>query len=145
MYYYLGDVMRYMDISFNNILLDEISYKKYENILSYDISYETIVCAKPLRIRFDEIDGFIKIYDEIIYLVSRDYERYNAIYDGIQYFINEKGGIINSIKHNFAGIRIDWYNSLPTEKMLTCHNVIILKKSIVNKNKNDYYENIFLA
>ena len=25
--------------------------------------------AKPLRIRFDEIDGFIKIYDGIRYLI----------------------------------------------------------------------------
>ena len=31
------DVMRYIDISFNNILLDGKSYKKYQNILIYDI------------------------------------------------------------------------------------------------------------
>ena len=28
--------------------------------------------------------------------------------------------------------------------MLTFHNVIILIKSVVSKNKNDYYYNIFL-
>ena len=28
--------------------------------------------------------------------------------------------------------------------MFTFHNVIILIKSVVNKNKNDYYYNIFL-
>ena len=32
---------------------------------------------------------------------------------------------------------------LPTEKILTFHEFIILNKSVVN-NKNDYYCNIFL-
>ena len=36
------------------------------------------------------------------------------------------------------------YNSLPTEKILTFHNIIILIKSVVDKNKNNYYYNIFL-
>ena len=58
----------------------------------------------------------------------------------IKYFIREKSGIIN----NFGEIRIDSYNSLPIEKILTFHNVIILIKSVVNKNKNEYYYNIFL-
>ena len=47
---------------FDNILLDE---KSYENILIFDISYKTFMGSKPLRIRFDEIYGFIKIYDGI--------------------------------------------------------------------------------
>ena len=46
--------------------------------------------TKPLRIRFDKIDGFIKIYNGIRYLVLYDYERYNAIYDRIRYLISEK-------------------------------------------------------
>ena len=50
----------------------------------------------------------------------------------------------NSINHNFAITRIDLYNSLPIEKILTFHNVIILIKSLVNKNENNYYYNIFL-
>ena len=41
-------------------------------------------------------------------------------------------------------IRIDSYNSLPIEKILTFHNVIILIKSVVNKNKNQDYSNILL-
>ena len=44
---------------------------------------------------FNEIDGFIKIYDGIKYLVLRNYERYNAIYDRIKYLISGKSGIIN--------------------------------------------------
>ena len=41
--------------------------------------------AKPLRIRFDKIDGFINIYDGTRYLVLFGPERYNAIYDQIKY------------------------------------------------------------
>ena len=40
--------------------------------------------AKPLRIRFNKIDGFIKICDGIRYLVLYYYERYNASYDRIR-------------------------------------------------------------
>ena len=87
---------------------------------------------------------FIKIYDGIRCLVLRDYERYNVISDRINYLISEKSVVINSINHIFARVRIDSYNSLPIETMLTFLNVIILIKSVVNKNKNDYCYNIFL-
>ena len=63
--YYIDDIMRVVDIDFDNILLDEKPYKTYENILIYDILYKNFMSAKPLRIRFDEIDGFIKNYDGI--------------------------------------------------------------------------------
>ena len=55
-----------------------------------------------------------------------------------------KSGIADGINHNFARIRINLYNFLPIEKILTFHNVMILIKSVVEKNKNDYYYNIFL-
>ena len=145
--YYFDDVMRHIDINFNDILLDEKSHKNiknYINILIYDISFETFMGAKPLRIRFDKIDGFIKVYDGIRYLVLRDYEIYNAIYDRIKHLISENCGIISSINHDSARIRINSYNSLLIEKVMTFHNVIILIKSVVNKNKNDYFCNIFL-
>ena len=63
--------------------------------------------AKPLRIRFGEIDGFIKIYDGIRYLVLLGPEQYDAIYNSIRYLISEKSGIPDTINHNFAIIRID--------------------------------------
>ena len=55
----------------------------------------------------------------------------------------KKIGVTFSINHNFARIRIDSYNSLPIEKILTFHNVVILFNSVVNKNENNYYYNIF--
>ena len=58
--------------------------------------------------------------------------------------MSKKSGIAESINHNFAKIRIDACNYLPTEKILTSHNVIILIKSVVNMNKNEYHYNIFL-
>ena len=67
--YYFDDIMGVRDIDFSNILLDEKSYKTQENILIYGISYRTFMGSIPLCISFDKIDGFIKIYDGIEYLV----------------------------------------------------------------------------
>ena len=55
-YYYLDDIIKVEDFDFDNISLDE---KSFENILIYEISYKTLIGAKPLRISFDEVDGFI--------------------------------------------------------------------------------------
>ena len=91
------------------------------------------------------MDGFIRVRgDEFRHLVLFDYELLDKICDKIKYFISKKSDISDSISHNFGNIRIDSYNSLPIEKILTFHNVIILIKSVVNKNKNEYYYNIFL-
>ena len=38
--------------------------------------------------------------------------------------------------------KVDSYNSLPLEKVITFHKVIILIKSVWNKDKNNYYCNI---
>ena len=46
--------------------------------------------AKPLRIRFDEIDGFITVYDGIRYLVLFVSRLYDAIYNRIRYLISKK-------------------------------------------------------
>ena len=94
--------------------------------------------AKPLRIRFDKIDEFIKIYDGTRYLVLFSPERCDPIYDRIRYLVSEKNDITYSISHNFATIRIDSYNSLPIKKTLTFDNVIIFIKSFANRNKNNY-------
>ena len=53
MSYYFDDITKIEDLNLDNILKDE---KSYENILVYNISYKTLIDAKPLLIRFDEID-----------------------------------------------------------------------------------------
>ena len=68
----------------------------------------------------------------------------DKVYDRIKYLISEKSGIIDSINHNFKKIRMFSYNSLPVEKILTFHNVMIHIKSVVNKNENEYNYNIIL-
>ena len=79
--------------------------------------YKTSTGPKPLRIKFDKIDGFIVILDgKIKHLWLIDYGLFNKIFDKIKYLITEKSGIKNSINHNFGKIRIDSHNSLPIEK-----------------------------
>ena len=82
--------------------------------------------AKLFRVWFDEIDLFMKIYDEITYLVLFATERYNAIFDRINYFSSEKKWYYK------------WYY------IWTFHNVITLIKSVINKTGNNYCYNIFL-
>ena len=48
--------IKFEEFDFDNVLIDE---KSYENILIYDILHRTMIAAKPLRIRFVNIDGFI--------------------------------------------------------------------------------------
>ena len=67
--YYFDDIITDRDIYSANVLLDKKSYKTYKSILIYGISYKTSTSAKPLRIRLDKIDGFIKIIDRIRDLV----------------------------------------------------------------------------
>ena len=67
---------------------------------------------------------------------------YEKIFDRIRYLISEKSGITDIINHNFARIRIDSYNSLPIEKIVTFDNIIILIKSVLNVNKNECSYNI---
>ena len=45
-----------------------------------------------MGIRFEEIRGFIKIYDGIRYLVLLGSGQYNAIYNRIRYLISKKSG-----------------------------------------------------
>ena len=93
----------------------------------------------PLRIKFEKIDGFIKIYDGIRDLVLFGYFLYDEIFNRIRYLISEKSGIKDSINYNHGIIKIYSYNSLPIEKILAFHNVIILVKTVVSENKNKYY------
>ena len=84
--------------------------KSYENILINEISCRTLIGAKPLQISFDQIDGFIRVYDGTRYLVLFGLEKYDTIYYRIKYLISQK----NSITY-YANNKFDSYNSLPIE------------------------------
>ena len=134
MYYYFRDIINGTKVNFRNILLNK---KLYENVSVYNISYKTPTSPKPLRIRFDKIDGFIMVLDvKIKHLVLFDYGLLDKICDKTRYLISKKSDNANSINYNFENIKIDSYNSLLIKKILTFHNVIILIKSFVDKNKN---------
>ena len=47
------------------------------------------------------------------------------------------------ISHNYLIIKVDSY-VLALKETLTLHNVVILIQSLLNKNKNHYYYNVFL-
>ena len=105
---------------------------------------QNLIGPKPLRIRFDKIDRFIRIYDETRYLTLFGSEKYDTIYNRIRYLVSLKSSIAYIFSHYFGKIKVDSYDSLPIEKRLAVHNVIILIKSVLNKDKNHYYYNIFL-
>ena len=129
------------DFNLDNILKYE---KSCENILVYNISYKTLIDVKHFRIRFNKIDGFIIACDGTRYLVLFESEKCDLIYNIIRNLIGVKSGITYVISQNYAKIKVDSYYSLPLEKTMTFHNVIVLIKLAFNKDKYDYYYDIFL-
>ena len=79
------------DFDLDNISKDEKSYK---NLSVYNTSYKTFTTAKPLRIRFDKIGGFIRFYDETRHFAFFGSEKHDLIYNRIKYLIVVKSGII---------------------------------------------------
>ena len=132
-FYYFNEIEDFFE-NIDNTLIDKISSK---NILVYLISYKTLIDAKPLRIRFDKIDGFIRVYDGIRYLVLLGSEKYNFIYNRIRYLIGMKSEITYAMPHNYAKIKVDLYDSLSLEKTIIFHNAIILVKSVFYKDRNN--------
>ena len=128
--YYFNDTIKIEDFDLDNICIDKKSYKK---ILVYDILYKSLIDYKLLRIRFDKADRFIKVYDGLYQTLRQDI-----------YLISVKSGITYIISHNYATIKVDSYDSLPLEKAMTFRNLIIIVKSVWNKD-NNYYFIIFLG
>ena len=79
---------------------------------------------------FNKVDGIIRIHDRT---------RYDTVYDRIRCLISLKISITNIFSHYFAKIKVGSYDSSSKEKILTFYNVIILIKSVLNKDKNHYY------
>ena len=74
-YYYFDDIIKIEDFDFNKV------------------SYKTLICAKPLRIRLDKVDGFIRHYNEIRCLILLGPEKNDAIYNKIKYIFSQRGVI----------------------------------------------------
>ena len=77
-----------------------------------------MIDAKPLRIRFIKIFGFVIVYDVARYLILLRGERYDFMYNMIRYLIGVKSSITYVVSHNFAKIQVDSFDSLPLGKTL---------------------------
>ena len=112
--YYFDYIIKLEDFDLdNNILKDE---KSQEKNLIYDISYKTLIDPKPLRIRLDKIDGFLRINDGTRYLILFDSEKHDDIYKRIRYILSLKSTITYIFSHYFAKIKVNSYDFLPKEK-----------------------------
>ena len=122
MCYYFDDIITNRDIYSVDIFIQFITF------------YTKLELVENHCIRFDKIDGFIRVLDgEIKHLVLFDYGLFDKIFDRIKYLISEKSGITDSINLSFRKIRIYSYNLLSIQKIFSFLNVIILIKSVVNK------------
>ena len=58
--YNFDDIINLENFNLDNVL---IAKESRENVLIYDISYQTLIEPRRVRIKFEKIDGFISIYD----------------------------------------------------------------------------------
>ena len=96
-FYNFDNIISINDIDIDNILLDEKSYK---NNLIYDFAYKTPYVAKPLRIIFDKVKGYIWKYDGTKYVaLFHSDEKYERNFDIIRYLIVSKNNIMDVDSH----------------------------------------------
>ena len=101
----------------------KIDNESYKNILVYNISYKSLIDAKPLCVRFEKKDGFSRVYDGARYFVLFGSEKYDFIYNRIRYLMEGRSSIKYVISHGYAKIKVDLFYSLPLE--MPFHGVII--------------------
>ena len=65
-----------------------------------------MIGTKPLRIRFDKVDRFIRVYNGTRYLILFGTEKY-VIYDKIRYLISQQSGIAFVISLYYTRIKTD--------------------------------------
>ena len=71
-------------------------------------------------------------------------KKHKAIYNRNRYLVSQESDITHIFSNYFGRIKVDSYDFFPMERILTLHNVIILLKSVLNKDKDHYYYYIFL-
>ena len=130
MCYYFDDLTKFEGVDLDNTLIDE---KSFENILVLYISYKTLIAAKPLCVRFNKKDGFIRVYNVTRYLVLFGGEKNIDFYNRRGYPTGVNSYFIYFISHKYVKIKVNSYNLLSLKKALTFH-VIILIKSVFNKS-----------
>ena len=79
---YFDDMIKIEGFDLDNILIDKKSSKNI--LVQNNILNKSLIDYESLRIRFDKMDGFIKVSDENRYLVLFRSEKYDSIYDRIR-------------------------------------------------------------
>ena len=69
--------------------------------------------------RFDIIDGIIRIYGRSRYLTLFRNKKYDAVFSKIIFFISTKSGIRYTISNYFPKVKVHSYDSLLIEKTLS--------------------------
>ena len=105
-----------------------------------------MIGPKPLRIKFDKINGLIRIYDGTRYLILLALK--NMILFAIELDISKVKKVVPRMffcpiceKSKLALCLLD---SLPIEKTLSLDNVTALINSVLNKHQCQYCSNVFL-
>ena len=119
-----------------------IDKKSNENFLVCNISYKNLIAVNLLHIRFDKTDEFIRVYYGTRYLVLFECEKNDSIYNKIRYLLSVKSGIKYVTFHNYTKVKLDSYDFLSLEEVMTFHNVVILIKLVRSKDQNHYCYNI---
>ena len=57
--------------------------------------------------RFNKVNGFIRVYDGTRHLVLFGPEKYDAIYNRTRYLANEKSDITYVFSHNYTRTKIE--------------------------------------
>ena len=104
MCYYFDDIIKLESFDIEDILIDE---KWHENMLIYDISYKVLIGSKSLRIKFNKIDGIIRIHGGNRCFTLFDTTKYDTIYDGMRFRISLKSTITYILSHYFTEVKVD--------------------------------------
>ena len=73
-----------------------------------------MIGPRPFCIRFNQVDGFIRVYDGNRYLILFGLEKYDATYNRIKYLIGVKikNGIQYVFSHYYAKIKANGHMRL---------------------------------
>ena len=120
------------------MLIHFIGKKWYKNILVYNISYKSLITAKPLSIRFNKVDGSIRVSDGTRYLALFGPEKCDATYNRIRYVKKryQKSSIHMVFFFNYSRIKTDSCDFLPLEKTLALHVLMLTNLVLIYSYKN---------
>ena len=96
--YYFYEIIKIE--GFDKLLVDEKSYK---HILVYNISLKILIGAKPMRIRLDKRNEFIRVYDGNRYLVLKNSMPFTIEIDAL---LVKKSGFTYPISYNYVKFKV---------------------------------------